>query len=451
MNRYSVPAVKSVLWGGGLLAALWLVDLFVLRTPVLTPFARRPALTPLYAFWLPLLRPQALLFAAAAATLACVSCRLADPARTPRTWFVASLLVASVALPLTLFVARQDPAELGSQFLIYPKEEFFADARQIGDLREFVGSYVDRMPDLSLHGRHFPPGHAALLYGVGKVFGAGTLPAGVTVLVCFAAAMTTAYLGLARHAGEAAGRQGVLLLLASPSLLDFACTSMDAVFLLYATVAWRLALGAFSTGRARAAVWTGLALFAASMASFSALVVGLAVSVYGIACWGRLRAKALRQLAVVAASFVAGGALVYAATGFSLRECFAVARFQNVALMTRVIGRDPAALYGRIAFGNLAAFAIGAGLGLVSALALRLRASGSKLDPWTAATAATLAVMTFGGFYTMETERIWLYALPWIALVAVSARPLQCAALRVLLAAGWAQSLAMEVLLFTLW
>jgi len=134
--------------------------------------------------------------------------------------------------------------------------------------------------------------------------------------------------------------------------------------------------------------------------------------VYGIACWGRLRAKALRQLAVVAASFVAGGALVYAATGFSLRECFAVARFQNVALMTRVIGRDPAALYGRIAFGNLAAFAIGAGLGLVSALALRLRASGSKLDPWTAATAATLAVMTFGGFYTMETERIWLYALP---------------------------------------
>ena len=100
---------------------------------------------------------------------------------------------------------------------------------------------------------------------------------------------------------------------------------------------------------------------------------------------------------------------------------------------------------------GLAAFAIGAGLGLVSALALRLRASGSKLDPWTAATAATLAVMTFGGFYTMETERIWLYALPWIALVAVSARPFECAALRVLLAAGWAQSLAMEVLLFTLW
>jgi hypothetical protein len=198
-------------------------------------------------------------------------------------------------------------------------------------------------------------------------------------------------------------------------------------------------------------VWVGLALFAAAMASFSALPVGLAIALYGFASWRRLGARVLGQLAVISACFLAAGAALAALTGFSLWECFETARFQNVAFMTRVIGRDPSELYGRIAFGNLVAFALGAGVGLVAAVARALPAAVRKADPWTLAALGALAVMVLGGFYTLETERIWLFAVPWIALLAVSQRSFGCGELRLLLAAGWAQGLAMELVLFTLW
>jgi methylthioxylose transferase len=442
---------RAALLTTAVLAAAWLTDLFLLRTQVLTPFGRRPALTPLYAFWLPVLGPGALVFVAAAVAVGFAACLLCDPARVSRGAFLAALACAAALLPLALFMVRQSPAELGGQFRIYPKEEFLEDARGIGDAREFLRSYVARMPDLSLHGRHFPPGHALLLYGIGKLFGTGSFAAGAAVLFCFVAAVAVAYRAFAGAAGEIAGRQGALLLLASPSMLDFACASMDAVFLLYATVALAAALRAFATGRLRDAAWVGLALFAAAMASFSAVPVGLAFALYGCAAWRRLGARAVAHLAVIGACFVAAGVALWALTGFSLWECFETARFQNVAFMTRVIGRDPSELYGRIAFGNLVAFALGTGVGLTAAAALVLPGAVRKADAWTLAALGTLAVMVLGGFYTLETERIWLFAIPWIVLAVVTRRFFACGELRLLLAAGWTQGLAMEIVLFTLW
>jgi hypothetical protein len=51
----------------------------------------------------------------------------------------------------------------------------------------------------------------------------------------------------------------------------------------------------------------------------------------------------------------------------------------------------------------------------------------------------------------METERIWLFALPWVAAAAVAAGPFERGSLRLLLGSGLAQALAMEIGLFTLW
>ena len=51
----------------------------------------------------------------------------------------------------------------------------------------------------------------------------------------------------------------------------------------------------------------------------------------------------------------------------------------------------------------------------------------------------------------METERVWLFVLPWIALAAVTAGAFEARSLRLLLFAGLAQALAMEIGLFTLW
>src|SRR5262245_38804233 len=99
------------------LAALWAIDFFFLRPAVLTPFEGRPPLTPLYAFWLPALRPQLAAFAALAAAVVLLAPRLLD---LPPRSFAAALALLALALPLALFLVRDDLPALGAQFTIYP-------------------------------------------------------------------------------------------------------------------------------------------------------------------------------------------------------------------------------------------------------------------------------------------------------------------------------------------
>jgi hypothetical protein len=60
--------------------------------------------------------------------------------------------------------------------------------------------------------------------------------------------------------------------------------------------------------------------------------------------------------------------------------------------------------------------------------------------------------MCAGGLYTMETERILMFAMPWLAVSAAAATTtLSDSAVVLLIGVGWAQAFAMEAFLFTLW
>ena len=200
--------------------------------------------------------------------------RLVDPERTSRRAFAWILAAASIVLPLALHLVRGSLAGLGSQFDVYRNEEFLHDARGITDLPSFLDRYVDLMPTLSLHGQHFPPGHAVLLHLAARVFGPSTLAAGLLVLAFAAIGVQLAWRAFGELAEDGAARQGALLLLAAPSLLDFSATSMDAVFLAFATLAWWLSL--------RNAWLAGAALLLATFFSFSALPVGLAIALLAL-------------------------------------------------------------------------------------------------------------------------------------------------------------------------
>jgi hypothetical protein len=444
------------------LAGVFALDSFVLRTPVLTPFVaggvRLPAATPLYAFWLPALRPAALLFVACAGALVWLGPRLCDPQRTRNGVFALALASAAWILPLTLFLVRQPLHELGALLTLYPDEEVVYDALRIHAYLPFLEHYVEGMPGLSLHGKHFPPGHASVAYGVLQIFGAGTRPLALVILAAFAAALLANQRALAAIAGERAARGGALLLLACPSLLDFACTSFDALFLLWAALAfWSGAQLARCVGTASPvrlaglACATGAALFAASFASFSALPLGLAIGLQLALAGRRSPARAGAALAGIAAAYLGLGILLFAATGFSLLECLQQAIRLNEAFIYQVLGRDPAELRAHLAFGNGTAFGIGSGVALCATVGFRLAQGRSGLSAWSAAAGLTLAVMILGGIYFMETERIWLFAMPWLAAAAVATGPLGGGSLRMLMLAGLLQSLAMESLLLTLW
>jgi hypothetical protein len=442
---------------GVTLAALWTFELLVVRTHILATRAGQEPAVPLYAFWDPLIRWQALAFVAVACAFVALAARIADPARCTRRAFLFACGFASVLLPLALYLVRSEPSHLGREFVYYEGDEFYFDARRILDWQGFLRNYVAIMPRISLHGQHFPPGHALLLYAIGRVFGPGTLPAGIACLVAFAIAIQLAYGALARVTSDGAARQGVLLLFAAPSMLDFACASMDAVFLCLATGAWWLALVAFGSdwtsdkSRVLASIAAGVALFVATFFSFSIVSVGLALAVFALVRHRARSRNAIVALACAGAGYVATAVALQAASGFSILDCLQTARANAKVLMTNAIGASPSTLWPELSFANPLAFAIGAGVALVAAAFTGALAERSAPRPWTIAAVLTLVVMSIGGIYFLETERIWLFAMPWLSAIAVSRGPMSALSLRTLLAVGLAQAAIMEALLFTLW
>jgi hypothetical protein len=458
---------------GAVLAALWLLDLFVLKTPVLSRFepegADLPPLTPMYAFWRPALTVGALAFVAVALRFVLRAPRWTDPERTTGGGFALRLALLALLLPMGLFAVRQALSELGTQLEIYPNEEVYYDALRIVDYPRFLEGYVAVMPRLSLHGQHFPPGHASLLYAVAQVFGRGVLPVAGLALACTALASLAVWRALARIRGEVEARQGALLLLAAPSVLDFACTSMDAVFLLPAALVLLVAAPIVSRlhagdvpprpQRLGGPLLLGLMLFVATCFSFSTLPLGLMVGLAIDIAGGRAWPRTLETLGLVGASYAAAAVALRAGTDFSLWACLGQAQRNDEALMRTVVGGPVQSLYARIAFGNSAALLIGCGVAVVAAVAATWRGrapdpaapSAPRAPSWNLAILLALAVMAFGGLYTLETERIWLFAVPWLIALAMSRGPLAGRSLQLLLALGCAQALLMEWALFTLW
>jgi hypothetical protein len=429
---------------------------------VLTPFEGRAPLSPLYAFWIPGWRPAAVLFLLLAAFVAAIAPRLLDE-RWSEARFGGALLALALALPLALFLVREGPDRLGMQFLIYPGEEYFDDARRITDLGGFIRHYPELAPYLSLHGRVHPPGFAVFLFAAARALGPSPLAAGVAVLAAFAAGVLLTWRACAALMERRQARLAALLLLATPSLLDFACTSMDIVFFAAAgAVSWATFVSLSDRGRWWHAVLAGATGYLAAFCSFSAAPVALFVAVFAAArSWLTGTRRPLLQLTVGFAAFMAAHLLVRFATGFDLRASFDVARQQHFAIMSSVVGQDVGSLYLRLTFGNVAALLIGTGLGIVPLLLhwwsarqtpdSRQSSSGIRLRCLTIATAVTLAAICAGGIYTMETERILVFAMPWLALMAAGSNRLLDSAVRLALAAGLAQAFAMEAVLFTLW
>lgn len=467
-----VPA-WTFLAAAALLAGLWALDRYVFHLSVLTKFRGASAASPLYAFWNPILRPEALAFVLLALAFAWLAPLLADPARAARPTFVASLFVAGVALPLALFLVRQDLGELGAPFRTYANEEFWYDALKVPRMQDasgrsgvsvFLRHYVEAMPRLSLHGQHFPPGHALFLHASNTLFGAQLVTAALAVLAAAALGLVAAYLALRELCDEHAARQGALLLAALPPFLDFACTSMDAVFFLWAALALWTALRSLRTNASVvAALVAGATLGFAALSSFAVLPLGLLVLVYALflaARRERARSAMARQLAAIGAGFALFLAAFWLATGFAWWDCVLHARESGLVLMTKVLKSPPSSRWAELSYGNFAAYLIALGPGVVALLLARCAQRGAGNDPnrasrprdaWTPAVLLTLLAMTLGGLFFMETERIWLFTLPWIVATAGAAGATRASGLRTAAALSLAAAVASELCLFTLW
>lgn len=444
---WRVILVTALVLGG-----LWALDSFVLRTTLLVSRRNQSALTPLYAFWEPRITLGIVAFVALAVAFVRYAPRYLDPERTRRAGFVAFAFVAALALPFSTFVLRLSPADLGSQPSLFGYGDFLRDADRIVELVPFLRDYVAMMPTLSLHAQHYPPGPIVVLHVWSEMFGDTSLAAGIFVLLTFAVGVWISYRALLEFTSERAARQATLLIACAPMALDQACTSMDAVFFTLTAGVWWLALRTFRPGAHIALpVLLGCALFAATCFSFSALPVGLAVLVYALVSARRDPLRILLRLLAVGVTYLLSAIVMDAATGFSIWHCFVEARYHAMRLMGRIVRGTPRAGWGYRTYGNLVAFAIGVGLGVVPAVVARMRVAPRWTSAWPIAASIALAVMVFAPIYYMETERIWVFALPWVAAIAVGANGLDDRSVRRLIVAALIQALVMQSLLFTFW
>ena len=329
---------------------------------------------------------------------------LAWPARP---WVFATLLVA-LALVLHVVVGTVRHGPDGLDAVLDPggsregKNEYLPALRALSYGPGFLlDHFSELVPSLPVHAAGHPPGLLLTMHWLGI-----DTPAQLAAL-CIGAGALTVPLGytLARTLleSEHKARVAALLLLMSPAVIDFGATSADAV---YATLGVAAALLLVR--------WPLLGAAALAVASFYAW------SLLAVGAWAVLlawRREGLVQAARVAAAcsvavlgFYAGLA---AATGYD-----PVGTFHSTEQVYR-LGIASMRPYAYWLFGSPVAWGVAAGIP-IAAWWLRAVVSGR---PAAIALAAVVAAAAVGGFTKAETERIWLFLVPFACIAAAEVLP----------------------------
>ena len=179
---------------------------------------------------------------------------------------------------------------------------------------------------------------------------------------------------------------------------------------------------------------------ALAMASFFSWAL---VAVGGLAVLVELRTRGLRRAAALGAlcatAVAAFYAALYAATGF---DPIGTIRATHEVYHAGIASIRP---YPFWLLGSPVAFGVAIGLP-IALYALRALARG---EPIALALAAIVVGASLLGLTKAETERIWLFLMPFAALAAATALPLH--RIRLIVAALAAQALATGLLFVTAW
>lgn len=380
-----------------------------------------------------------------------------------RVWISWTLLVVACAFA-ALSLARIETRLDGRR--TYTGERFYGNTTShkgfVQDLVDFKGPrdilqhYVERMPGLGWFGRHYPPGYL-MLYRVQEglrdnstsvrqswaryerrkeqnddpdvTVGQPNLPpqgfvTGVS-LACALGSLPVFYL-LARElrVGKRGARLAVVLVAIGAGAIVFPTVSPMSLLLLPTALMWWSFARALRTGAWPLAALCGASVYAFGFFSFGVTVVGLVMT---LALIGLLLTRAVHwKRALYVCGVSAGtGLLVYAlmrlATGFDLIACMREAVLGHEAQQESDPFR-PAYMWWLRSSGNLLAYAFSAAVALGATVSALLR--GPRLNitgVWLIAGVLTILVSSFGGLFWLETERIWIFFTPLLAIGAAHA------------------------------
>lgn len=392
------------------------------------------ALPPFFASWESRFAWPAIPVTALFATSAAAAPKLLSPKLRP-VLFGAATFALSLGLMLSLALARGGGAAAWhAVFGAAPEasNEYLPALPALHSLG--LGTFLDRFaeiaPTLPIHPSAHPPGLLVLidLLGIRSAAQLATLTIGSAAL----AAPVVYVLGRSLLEEQRA-RIASLLFVFSPAALIYGATSVDALYALLGTVA----AAALVARRSAVRLLGSLLLAFACFFSYALLAVGAWAAAV---VWGReglRRAVLLASLCGVA--LISSYGALFAATGF---DPVGALRSAHDAYTNGIANARP---YGFWLFGSPSAFL--AALGLPTAW-YGLRALGGR-DPAALALALVVVSASVLGFTKGETERIWLFMVPFACLAA--ARILPARRLTPVLGLLAAQALAVELLFGTVW
>lgn len=335
---------------------------------------------------------------------------------------------------LALNVFRGGPGALDQPFVVgragEGRTEFLPG---LAFVEHGVGHFLSDFPDITaklpIQAQGHPPGLLLAMHYLGIDTAAGL--AALTIVVG-ALATPLLYLLAREIASEVEARAAALLFVFVPTSLLYGATSADALF---ATLGVLAAVGLLARRPANR-VLGAAALALAAFFSYALLAVGAWAA---LVRWRREGiGSALRLAAICAAVLVACFVALDLLTGFDL---IAAIRATDDRYREGIARLRPYAFW---FFGSPAAFILM--LGPIAWFAAR---SLAAKEASAVALAIVIAISVIAGYTKAETERIWIFLVPFACLAAARSLPRRW--LTPVLVGATAQAVLIEIFLFTKW
>ncbi len=444
-----------------------------LRLGAVRPGNKVYRIVPLYIHWRPRLKTGVLIASAVLAAFVWwlrrsfaeqASNEHSALAYARRLRFIGALWLWHMAVAVSVALVDGGPATLWQPFDVHRRSDYIGAVERIVSPRDFLHDYPRLMPELPLHCRHHPPGGPILLWLVSQLFGPGPLAASLATIVLAGFAAPAVYL-LARDVlDEAPARLAAGLFLLAPNVVCYSATCLDAVFMV--PLVWSFFF-LWHGHNGRPLLWGfagGLTTFAVAMMTFSTSFVALwAVATLGLTVLGdrgRLKNTALTLLAAMVTLALAY-ALLWAWSGYDplavLRQAFAG---QDEVMKGR--GHNSLRQSAHFVLANLVAFLFCSGLPLAWLWGLQMsreffRATASAARWLLLSFGLTLLLVDLAPLYTLETERIWIFLVGFLAIgsaARLAAEPIPLHASPLVLATllfEISQTILMELLFEWVW
>lgn len=378
-----------------------------------------------------------------------------------RAWvcvLVAAMSVASVNASIAHI--REGENSFVAPFLRRGLEYYF-DIPAVNDApRQFISNYAAISPSLSHHAGTHPPGGVLFLWMGAKLFGESANAAAWWAVSVGALAVIPTYWLASMILGSSRARRVLPLYLLTPSLVIFGATSMDIVFLTFATSAlaaifWVMRPTPLSQQALAVRVLAaGLLYWLAAFMTFAVIILPVLAGCYVLAYAFKRPRQAMHlllRLALVGLAFVFWQALAQLLLGYDLKLVADIAMLRDLRGV-QVSGHENFEIWGKYSLANLLAFLLGTGLALSAAMivgVLMIRSLSRRAACLALATPLTLLAISMSTLFTLETERVWLSAVPAMLVVAASLRGWTLWAMVLIL--GGVQTFLVECTFYTYW